>query len=85
MRNQTPRSKIERTFIEFLQKRPRRPFFWLEQNPVDVVWLFPHVQRLLEFLPAFEQQHVDYAQLGNVAVGFKAHADGVAQLRRGDI
>lgn len=43
-----------------------------------MVGLLPAVHRLLVLLPAFEDQHVDRAWVGDVAVLLKALADVVS-------
>lgn len=74
-----------RTFVELLQERPLRPAPRREENAHNVVELLPAVEGFLILLAALEDEDVDDARVGHIAVFLEVAADAVADERRGDV
>ena len=71
---------MTRTFVEPLQECLLRSLVLLQQDPEDMVWLFPTVQRLLELLSSLEQQHINHTWICHKASSLESLANGVSDL-----
>ena len=77
----SPDTRPALTFQKLLHKRLLRPKLRGQQDTLDMVPLLPAVEGLLVLLPPLQQQHINSAQIRDIAILLKVLPNRVPDVR----